>query len=52
MSEDNTTLFYILIKVISENLVVVFTVLTELFNAAEDPYLSPSAFPTIPAPFN
>lgn len=52
MFKNNTTLFYILIKVILKDFIIVFIVLTELFNAAEDPYLSPFAFLIIPAPFN
>ena len=52
MFKNNTTLFYILIKIISEDFVIIFAVLTEFFNTAENLYLFFSAFFIISISFN
>ncbi len=52
MSENDITFFCVLLKVVSEDLVAFLAILTELFDAAEDPYFFAFAGPATPAPLN
>jgi hypothetical protein len=52
MSENDTTVFCILIQIINEDFPRLFTVFAQLPDALEDPYLMASALSAITAPLN